>query len=98
MKTKYDVFTDIFYKMANRDIGGCCSDYTTPNTPELFDMIELAGMRNLNLHSLEEFRNHEEYEYYKPRISKDGKHIYTEDFVIVECLCEECIQKGIINR
>ena len=97
MKTKQDVFTDIFTLMTTDGMGHGCTDYEIPNTPELFQMLEEFGMRNLNLTTLEEFRAHPEYEDYKPYVIDDGLNIHTQTWIVAKCLQYELIQKGIIN-
>jgi hypothetical protein len=66
-----------------------CNDFIVANTPELYNLLEESGARNLSCSSVEEFRKHPEYSDYKPRLSKDGTKIFTQDFTALEILQNE---------
>jgi hypothetical protein len=91
------IFYELFEEAEDRMSRKCCNDFQVPNTPEWFDLIEQYEMRNLRCKTIEEYRNHPDYEDYRPYVSKDGKEINTMDWIVLGCLKHILLEKQIIE-
>ena len=98
MKTKEQVFYELFEEASEKLSNRGCNDYEVPNTPEFYDMLMQFGMRNLNCKTIEEFKAHKDYEDYKPRVSEDQKQIDAMDFEILGCFKHILLESGIIRK
>lgn len=85
---KKEAFREMLNILDNTLSRNGCNDFIVINNPEMFSLLEQAQADNQNM-SLEDFRNSAEYEDYKPNVSKDGKYIYTQDFVIASVFRKE---------
>lgn len=88
-KTPKEAFKTLLEQFEDVLSNNCCNDFEVANTPEIYDMLEKAAARNLRCSSIEAFHYHLEYNDYKPDVNESGTKIYTQDFVILECLIEE---------
>lgn len=80
--TKSQAFKELLDMFSNVLSGAGCNDMVVENNPEMYAMLEQAAADNLSM-TVEQFRVCEDYEDYKPIISKDGKQIYTSDYTIL---------------
>lgn len=92
-----EAFYELFKAASERIASRSCNDYEITNTPEFYDMIEQYAMRNLNCKTKEEYLAHPDYNDYKVTVSKNGKVIYVMDWIILDCLENVLLEKGIIK-